>query len=73
MPEMVKITKQEYEELLAARRELFSETKERHTMLEFQPWPKIPRTEKISYFVTEKLDGTNAALQFSEDGEMVSG
>lgn len=33
---------------------------------EFQPWPKIPRLNR-EIVVTEKVDGTNAAIQIPED------
>jgi hypothetical protein len=33
----------------------------------FQPWPKLPRLNR-EIIVTEKIDGTNAAIQFDEDG-----
>lgn len=35
---------------------------------EFQPWPKIPRIRQM--VITEKIDGTNAAIGFTEDGEI---
>lgn len=37
--------------------------------VEFRPWPKTPRLFK-SVTVTEKIDGTNAALHITEDGEV---
>ena len=30
--------------------------------MEFKAWPKIPRLENEIYFVTEKIDGTNACI-----------
>ena len=38
---------------------------------EFVPWPKLPRLNR-EIVVTEKIDGTNAAIQFNEDGEWVA-
>lgn len=38
-------------------------------MSEFQPWPKIPRLNR-EIVVTEKLDGTNAAVFINEDGTL---
>lgn len=35
-------------------------------MTDFQPWPKIPRTDKIRWYVTEKIDGTNAQIYIRE-------
>lgn len=38
--------------------------------LEFKPWPKITRIEKRrAPFFTEKLDGTNACIVITEEGE----
>lgn len=36
---------------------------------EFQPWPKIARLNR-DIIVTEKIDGTNAAVLISEDGRV---
>lgn len=36
---------------------------------EFQPWPKIARLSR-PVIVTEKLDGTNAAVVITEDGDI---
>lgn len=42
------------------------------TLPEFQPWPKIPRLiGNKPVIVTEKVDGTNAAIQIPEDGSGV--
>lgn len=38
--------------------------------LEFKPWPKIPRLSNEKYFITEKIDGTNAAVIITKDGEI---
>lgn len=37
--------------------------------IEFQPWPKIARLNR-EIVVTEKIDGTNAAIGVTEDGEV---
>jgi len=37
--------------------------------LEFQPWPKIARLNR-RMVITEKIDGTNAAVIITEDGEV---
>lgn len=37
---------------------------------EFKPWPKIPRLNR-EMIITEKIDGTNAAVVVSEDGSVV--
>lgn len=36
---------------------------------EFQPWPKLPRLNR-EIVVTEKIDGTNAAVGIMEDGRV---
>ena len=36
---------------------------------EFQPWPKISRLFR-DIIITEKIDGTNAAIGVTEDGEV---
>lgn len=36
-------------------------------MTEFQPWPKTPRLYR-DVVITEKIDGTNAAVGVTEDG-----
>lgn len=41
-------------------------------MPEFTPWPKTPRLFR-DVVVTEKLDGTNAAIQFHPAGEFQDG
>ncbi len=38
---------------------------------EFKPWPKIPRLNR-EVTVTEKLDGTNAAVWVSDDGTQIA-
>ena len=38
--------------------------------MEFQAWPKIPRLKNEKIVVTEKLDGTNACIAFSDDMEV---
>lgn len=38
-------------------------------MPEFQPWPKIARLNR-GMVITEKIDGTNAAIGVTEDGEV---
>jgi hypothetical protein len=35
--------------------------------IEFQAWPKIPRFDR-EVIITEKIDGTNAAIVITEDG-----
>lgn len=40
-------------------------------MSEFKPWPKTPRLFR-EVTITEKLDGTNAAIIISEDGTEVA-
>ena len=42
--------------------------------LVFNPWPKIPRTNKVNVFavVTEKLDGTNASVLIDDLGNFVT-
>ena len=37
-------------------------------MIEFKAWPKIPRLENEVYHITEKIDGTNAAIIINEQG-----
>lgn len=39
--------------------------------IEFQPWPKIARLNR-DIVVTEKIDGTNAAVIISEDGRVAA-
>jgi hypothetical protein len=41
-------------------------------MIEFQPWPKIPRLNR-EIVVTEKIDGTNAAVQIVSLKELALG
>ncbi|MDP7733689.1 RNA ligase family protein [Mycobacterium paragordonae] len=38
--------------------------------LEFRPWPKTPRLSNSGMVITEKIDGTNAAVIITEDGEV---
>ncbi|QDF15830.1 RNA ligase [Mycobacterium phage Kipper29] len=38
--------------------------------LEFQAWPKTPRLNGASMIITEKIDGTNACVIVTEDGEV---
>lgn len=40
------------------------------TTIEFKAWPKIPRLSKSTMFITEKLDGTNACVIVTEEGEV---
>lgn len=35
----------------------------------FKAWPKIPRVESRKEFYTEKIDGTNACIIITEDGQ----
>lgn len=42
-------------------------------MPEFEPWPKIPRLRNEIVTITEKLDGTNAQILITEDGEVFAG
>lgn len=37
--------------------------------IEFKPWPKIPRIENEKVSFTEKIDGTNACIVITADGE----
>ena len=37
--------------------------------IEFKAWPKIPRIENEKIFFTEKIDGTNACIIITEEGE----
>lgn len=37
--------------------------------VEFVAWPKIPRVENRKEFYTEKIDGTNACVIITEDGD----
>lgn len=37
--------------------------------LTFEPWPKIPRLNR-DIVITEKIDGTNAAVIVTEDGQV---
>lgn len=41
------------------------------TVLEFKPWPKIVRVEnRRSPIFTEKIDGTNACVVITDDGQI---
>lgn len=35
---------------------------ENQEVVEFKPWPKIPRTNPLQVTITEKIDGTNACI-----------
>src|SRR5437868_5114667 len=37
--------------------------------IEFQPWPKVARLNR-DITITEKIDGTNAAIGVTDDGEV---
>lgn len=39
---------------------------------EFQPFPKVPRLNR-GVVVTEKIDGTNAAIHVTEEGQVFAG
>lgn len=41
------------------------------TEIEFKPWPKTPRLFR-SILITEKLDGTNAAVIVTDDGRVAA-
>jgi hypothetical protein len=41
--------------------------------MEFESWPKIPRSKQNGIIITEKLDGTNAQVAINESGEMFVG
>lgn len=41
-------------------------------MAEFQEFPKIPRLKR-SCVITEKIDGTNAQIHITEEGEILAG
>lgn len=40
--------------------------------MEFKPWPKIPRLANSEWFITEKIDGTNACIIVSDDGTEIA-
>lgn len=40
-------------------------------LIEFRPWPKIPRLNR-DITVTEKIDGTNACVIITEDGRVAA-
>jgi len=37
-------------------------------MIEFKPWPKIPRITNEKFVITEKIDGTNACIVIDDYG-----
>lgn len=39
----------------------------------FEPWPKIPRLRNEIITITEKLDGSNAQILVTEDGQLFAG
>ena len=39
----------------------------------FKKWPKIPRLENEVYYITEKIDGTNACIIIDYSGEIKVG
>lgn len=39
--------------------------------VEFLKFPKIPRLEKLNLLITEKIDGTNAQIVVSPEGQVV--
>jgi hypothetical protein len=40
--------------------------------MEFKAWPKILRPENEEFYVTEKIDGTNACVVISDTGEIAA-
>lgn len=40
---------------------------------EFVTWPKIPRYENDTIIITEKIDGTNAQILITPDGDIFAG
>lgn len=40
--------------------------------MEFIHWPKIPRLVNETFHITEKIDGTNACIVISEDGNILT-
>lgn len=48
------------------------QTENNMTIPEFIPWPKIPRLNR-ECVITEKLDGTNASILITSDGQVVAG
>lgn len=42
----------------------------KNKMIEFKPWPKIPRLENEIEIWTEKIDGTNACVVIDDYGEI---
>ncbi len=41
-------------------------------MVDFTPWPKIPRLSKErKCIITEKIDGTNASIYIDEDSQLI--
>lgn len=41
-------------------------------MIQFKPWPKIPRLENEEEILTEKIDGTNACVAIDEEGNIAA-
>jgi len=41
-------------------------------MIEFKKFPKIPRLNYREYFITEKIDGTNACVVVDADGNVAA-
>lgn len=37
-------------------------------MSRFTPWPKTPRLDKLTWTITEKIDGTNGQIIVDDDG-----
>lgn len=44
-----------------------------NTMIEFEAFRKIPRLSKENMVITEKIDGTNAQIVITEDGQIFAG
>ncbi len=40
--------------------------------VEFQPWPKMPRLKGNGIVITEKIDGTNAHVYITDDGQVLA-
>lgn len=40
--------------------------------MNFLTWPKIPRLVNETFHITEKIDGTNACIVISEDGNILA-
>lgn len=41
--------------------------------MDFESWPKIPRSKNNGIVITEKLDGTNAQVAINDEGELFVG